>query len=224
MTAPKMTAAASAPYEVGYGKPPRHTQFRKGQSGNPGGRPRRVPRERMKALALQEAYRSIAVKEDGRTIAVPAIQAILRSQMKLAAKGNVQAQRAVLAAVEAIERNNMEAARIAAERQPVKYSYNEAARRIMLLLRLAEKEKKQEEEKRQKQEAGKRDAGPPASAAARPRPEDDGPGQAVPPAAPPSPQPPSAPWREPPVDPRPSYARHPARSTIAVRSRNSRSR
>jgi hypothetical protein len=27
-------------YEVGYGKPPRHTRFAKGQSGNPRGRPR----------------------------------------------------------------------------------------------------------------------------------------------------------------------------------------
>ena len=26
-------------YEVGYGKPPRHTRFTKGQSGNPRGRP-----------------------------------------------------------------------------------------------------------------------------------------------------------------------------------------
>ncbi len=26
--------------EVGYGKPPRHTRFKKGQSGNPSGRPR----------------------------------------------------------------------------------------------------------------------------------------------------------------------------------------
>jgi hypothetical protein len=26
-------------YEVGYGKPPRHTRFAKGQSGNPRGRP-----------------------------------------------------------------------------------------------------------------------------------------------------------------------------------------
>jgi hypothetical protein len=26
----------SAPYDVGYGNPPRHTQFRKGQSVNPG--------------------------------------------------------------------------------------------------------------------------------------------------------------------------------------------
>ncbi len=28
-------------YEVGYGKPPQHTQFKKGQSGNPRGRPRK---------------------------------------------------------------------------------------------------------------------------------------------------------------------------------------
>ena len=28
-------------YEVGYGKPPKHSRFKKGQSGNPSGRPRR---------------------------------------------------------------------------------------------------------------------------------------------------------------------------------------
>ena len=28
-------------YEVGYGKPPKATRFKKGQSGNPKGRPRR---------------------------------------------------------------------------------------------------------------------------------------------------------------------------------------
>jgi hypothetical protein len=27
-------------YSIGYGKPPRHTQFRRGKSGNPKGRPR----------------------------------------------------------------------------------------------------------------------------------------------------------------------------------------
>jgi hypothetical protein len=207
MTALKKTAAASTPYKVGYGRPPRHTQFRKGQSGNPGGRPRRSPRERMKALALQEAYRSIAVKEDGRTVAVPAIQAILRSQVRLAARGNVQAQRAVLAAIEAFEHNDVEAARVAAQQQPVTFSYNEAARRVAFLLGLG---KQEEEERRRKREAGKHDAGAPASADRPPRPE-DGPGQAVPPAAPPTRQPPPAP----PVDPRPaSFARHPARNQV----------
>jgi hypothetical protein len=53
----------SAPGDVGYGKPPRHTQFRKGQSGNPGGRPRREQVERLKALTLQEAYRGSSSSE-----------------------------------------------------------------------------------------------------------------------------------------------------------------
>ena len=100
----------SVPYAVGYGKPPLHTRFRKGQSGNPGGRPRRTVTARAKALALREAYRTVTVKEGDRTLALPAIQAILRSQVVLAAKGNVQAQRAVLAAIQTIEQENVEAA------------------------------------------------------------------------------------------------------------------
>ena len=27
--------------KIGYGRPPKHTRFKKGQSGNPGGRPRK---------------------------------------------------------------------------------------------------------------------------------------------------------------------------------------
>ena len=33
--------ADAAEYEIGYRKPPKHTQFKKGQSGNPKGRPKR---------------------------------------------------------------------------------------------------------------------------------------------------------------------------------------
>jgi hypothetical protein len=46
------------------------------------------------------------VKEGNGVVALPAIQAILRSQVVLAAKGNVQAQRAVLAAIQTIEQEN----------------------------------------------------------------------------------------------------------------------
>jgi hypothetical protein len=31
------------PYEVGFGKPPKRTQFRRGRSGNPYGRPPKKP-------------------------------------------------------------------------------------------------------------------------------------------------------------------------------------
>ena len=31
------------PYDVGFAKPPPHTQFKKGRSGNPNGRPRKKP-------------------------------------------------------------------------------------------------------------------------------------------------------------------------------------
>jgi len=140
----------SVPYQVGYGKPPLHTQFRKGQSGNPGGRPRRTATERAKALALREAYRSVTVKEGDKALALPAIQAILRSQIVLAAKGNVQAQRAVLAAIQMIEQENVNAAALAARNAPGEMNYTDAARRIAYLLRLGEEEQKlkSEEERR----------------------------------------------------------------------------
>jgi hypothetical protein len=103
MTEPKANEAANAAdYTTGYGKPPLHTRFRKGQSGNPAGRPRNSDRLRAKALTLEEAYRAVVVREDGdgRAVPVPALQAVLRSQIALAMKGNGPAQRAVLAAVQ----------------------------------------------------------------------------------------------------------------------------
>jgi len=68
----------SAAYEVGYGKPPVHTRFRKGQSGNPGGRRAAfAATERTKALLLKEPCRTVTVSEGNRTVALPAIQAVL---------------------------------------------------------------------------------------------------------------------------------------------------
>ena len=100
MTSPQTTSAS---YEVGYRKPPRSTQFQKGQSGNPGGRPRRSLARRLEDLALYEAYRTTIVMEDGHAVPMPAIQAVLRSQLQSAASGNVRAQRDILAMIQHIE-------------------------------------------------------------------------------------------------------------------------
>jgi Family of unknown function (DUF5681) len=53
-------------YEVGYGKPPLHTRFRKGQSGNPAGRPPR-PKDLAEALltALDAPVRRSRAKRPG---------------------------------------------------------------------------------------------------------------------------------------------------------------
>ena len=87
-------------YEVGYARPPAHTRFKPGQSGNPRGRPKgsrnQLPalhEERLQEIILREAYRTIKVNDGSRQISVPMAQAIVRSLAVNAAKGNTRAQR-----------------------------------------------------------------------------------------------------------------------------------
>jgi Family of unknown function (DUF5681) len=51
-------------YEVGYGRPPLHTRFKKGQSGNPRGRPSGP--KTVAALLLDALAERVAVSEDGK--------------------------------------------------------------------------------------------------------------------------------------------------------------
>src|SRR5258705_2099776 len=91
-------------YQVGYGKPPVKSRFSKGQSGNPTGK-RRSPdgAERVRILIRREAYRLVTIREGDKVMRMPALQALLRSQITCAAKGNIAAQRAVVKAVQEIE-------------------------------------------------------------------------------------------------------------------------
>jgi hypothetical protein len=107
MSEPKQQAPRRN-YGVGYGKPPVHTRFRKGQSGNPSGRPRKRPSERAEEMILKETYRLVGAREGGSTVRIPALQAVLRAQIALAAKGNGPAQRNVLRMAQKIERERHE--------------------------------------------------------------------------------------------------------------------
>ena len=87
-------------YEVGYGKPPAATRFTKGKSGNPRGRPKgsknQVPalnEERLGDIVMQEAYRTIKVKDGAKEISIPMAQAVVRSMAVNAAKGDHRAQK-----------------------------------------------------------------------------------------------------------------------------------
>jgi hypothetical protein len=90
-----------------YRTPPIEHRFRKGVSGNPKGRPRRNRafvstkiggrpgigfEDRIKSLAIEEAYRLITIREGDRTERIPVIQAILRKVAVAAANGNIRAQ------------------------------------------------------------------------------------------------------------------------------------
>jgi hypothetical protein len=140
MTFPEKKLPAGG-HEVGYGNPPVHSRFRKGQSGNPGGRPG-MTAGRATALALKEAYRSVNVREGDKVITLPAIQAVLRSQVALAAKGNGPAQRALIEVIQEIERElaAQATAEDKAEANKPKMSDLEIARRIAFALELGRRE------------------------------------------------------------------------------------
>ena len=124
-------------YKVGYGRPPTETRFRKGVTGNPGGRPRGMTPGRAKRLALQEAYRPITVREGDKVSTLPTIQALMRQQGRLAAKGNGPAQRAFIDRVHAIEQEEVQAATTATE--GIEYSSVTDEERAQALIALLER-------------------------------------------------------------------------------------
>jgi Family of unknown function (DUF5681) len=84
------------PYNIGYGKPPANTRFKKGVSGNPGGRPRGMTPGRALKLALQEIYRPVKIREGDRVTSLSGFQVVMRQLMTQAAKGNGPAGRMLI--------------------------------------------------------------------------------------------------------------------------------
>ena len=85
-------------YEVGYGKPPRSGQFRKGQSGNPKGRPKGA--RGVKSLLDDALSKEITVSEGGKTSRVTKREALILSLITNALKGDIRAVGQVLKLIE----------------------------------------------------------------------------------------------------------------------------
>jgi hypothetical protein len=83
--------AKKEPSDVGYGKPPKHTQFKKGQSGNLKGRPKGTLNL---ATVLQRALREqVVVNENGRRKVITKLEAAITQLVNKAASGDAHAMR-----------------------------------------------------------------------------------------------------------------------------------
>lgn len=72
---------------VGYMNPPQHTRFKKGKSGNPSGRPRKL--EDMNTVQYRVLNRKVRTRDDDQTM--PIRDALMRKLRELALQGDKQA-------------------------------------------------------------------------------------------------------------------------------------
>ena len=89
-------------YEVGYRKPPRHTRFKKGQSGNPRGRPRGA--KNLPTLFSEALNERVIVTENGGQRSITKRQAIITQLVNRSATADLRAIKILLDIVQEIER------------------------------------------------------------------------------------------------------------------------
>ncbi|WP_050931677.1 DUF5681 domain-containing protein [Aestuariivita boseongensis] len=80
---------------VGYGKPPKSSQFKKGQSGNPKGRPKGSLDVRTQTREM--LGKQVTITEGGKRKRVSALQATLMRLVEKSLKGDMRAIEKVLA-------------------------------------------------------------------------------------------------------------------------------
>jgi hypothetical protein len=96
MAKPKSKPAAAKPtgqYKVGYGKPPEHTRFPPGQSGNPAGGKKGQPTPN--EIFMKEAARLVKIKRGDTVETITKHEAIVRRLLQEAMEGDIAAARLV---------------------------------------------------------------------------------------------------------------------------------
>ncbi len=104
-------AASEQPgYAVGYGRPPLHTRFRPGRSGNPAGRPKGG--RGLAAVLAAELRKPVAVREAGKLRPMSKLQVLVAGLVNKALQGDARARAKLVELVqwEEAERRRADAA------------------------------------------------------------------------------------------------------------------
>ena len=92
---------------VGYCNPPEHTRFRKGQSGNPKGRPKGALNM---ATVLERTLREkVVITENGRRKTISKLEAAIKQLMNQAASGELKALQLLATLVRSAEERAVQA-------------------------------------------------------------------------------------------------------------------
>ncbi|MGZ3159567.1 MAG: DUF5681 domain-containing protein, partial [Burkholderiaceae bacterium] len=83
------------PYETGYGKPPKRTQFQPGKSGNVKGRPKGA--RNFATIIAQELNTVVLVTENGKAKKIKKKQIVAKQLVNKAAAGDLKATSLLLA-------------------------------------------------------------------------------------------------------------------------------
>jgi hypothetical protein len=96
-------------YEVGFAKPPRHSRFKKGRSGNPRGRPRGS--KSLATLFSEALNETVSVVENGRRRKITKREAVIAQLVNKSAGADLRAIKILFDIQQAIEaRSGPEAA------------------------------------------------------------------------------------------------------------------
>jgi len=84
--------------EVGYGKPPKHSRYKKGQSGNSKGRPKKKKRNPFDKEEFRKAFfevmsSDVPVKKNGQVTTMPAVTALLHQTLQKALSGDFRSKK-----------------------------------------------------------------------------------------------------------------------------------
>jgi len=94
-------------YEIGYGKPPRHSRFK---TGEPSANPRGRPRKNMTVLLVEGLNKKVTITENGRRRKVTLREAITSQLINQSASADLRATKMLLDLIKDAERQTAAAA------------------------------------------------------------------------------------------------------------------